>query len=149
MSTPNRDPHHQALLANQNNYARAPLAVLFVDPDRHHTEQLADSLRDQAMVAMVPTARAALQAIAQRLPDLIVTEFELPDTRGISFLTAIHSAQATHNVLLMVVTTHSAISDKISAFQAGADDYLVKPVEPAVFLTHLRLVSRFRRVLQR
>ena len=148
MSTPNRDPQQRPLPATPNKDIRAPLTVLFVDPDLRHAERLAAQLRGHSTVAVVPTAQAALQAIAQRLPDLIVTELELPDASGVQFLNAIHSAQATHNVLLMVVTTRGSIIDKIGAFQAGADDYLVKPVDPAVFLTHVQLVSRFRRVLQ-
>jgi DNA-binding response OmpR family regulator len=52
-------------------------------------------------------------------------------------------------VLLMVLTRRSGIQDKIAALQAGADDYLVKPVEPQLFVSHVRAVSRFRQVLKR
>jgi two-component system response regulator TctD len=51
------------------------------------------------------------------------------------------------HVLLMVVTARSGVRDKINAFQAGADDYLVKPLDPAAFALRVQLLSRFRKVI--
>jgi DNA-binding response OmpR family regulator len=51
------------------------------------------------------------------------------------------------HVLLMVVTNRSGVRDKINAFQAGADDYLVKPLDPTVFALRVQLLSRFRKVI--
>jgi DNA-binding response OmpR family regulator len=48
----------------------------------------------------------------------------------------------------MAVTHRSLVGDKIAALQAGADDYLVKPVSPDQFDTHVQLISRFRRVIR-
>jgi DNA-binding response OmpR family regulator len=124
------------------------LTVLFVDPDFAQAERLAHPLRSYATIAIVSSAQAALAAIAERTPDMVVTELELPDVSGLDLLRRIHSSAATRNVLLMVVTRRTAVGDKIAAFQAGADDYLVKPVAPDRFETHVLLVSRFRKVIR-
>jgi DNA-binding response OmpR family regulator len=122
----------------------SPLAVLFVDPDLEGAERLARSLPNVSAIAVVPTARAAFMAIDARVPDLIVTELDLPDASGVEMLARIHSAPATRRVLLIVLTRRNAVRDKVAAFEAGADDYLVKPVTPERLATHVRLVSRFR-----
>lgn len=127
---------------------RPPLAVLFVDPDTASAQQFVNALGNVGPVAIVPTARAALDAIQLRMPDLIVTELALPDASGIEFIAHLHTMPATQHVLLLVVTARTAIGDKIAAFQAGADDYLVKPVAPDLFVTHVQLVSRFRQALR-
>ena len=126
--------------------ALPPLTVLFVDPDRASAERLARALTN-ATVAVVPGAQAAWTAMQSRLPDVVVTELDLPGG-GSEFLASIRNNPTTRHILLMVVTGRTLVGDKIAAFQAGADDYLVKPVDPHEFETHLLLVSRFRRVIQ-
>lgn len=124
---------------------RAPLVVLILDPDPQRAEVLAQVLRSTCVVAIVSTARAAAAAIRTQVPDLLVTDLDLPDTSGMGFLTSLHSAVPTRDTLLMVITGRTALTDKIAAFQAGADDYLVRPVDPERFLLRVRLLSRFRR----
>ena len=126
---------------------RSSLAVLFVDPDTESAERLAQTLPNLSAVAVVSTAQAAVAAITARVPDLIVTELDLPDAHGVRLIQSVHDAPLTHRVLILVVTHRTSFRDKIDAFQAGADDYLVKPVDPEQLVTHVRLVSRFRQIL--
>jgi DNA-binding response OmpR family regulator len=48
--------------------------------------------------------------------------------------------------LIIVVTTRSSVPDKVAAFQAGADEYLVKPVDPEIFALRVRLLMGFSRL---
>jgi DNA-binding response OmpR family regulator len=145
------DPARQqsSLGTPQPGMARGrPWAVLIVDPDIEGGRRLAAALAPNA-TAVVGSARAALDAIRARIPDLIVTELNLPDMPGIDFIARVHDVPATHNVLLLVATQRGSVRDKIAAFQAGADDYLVKPVDAQQFIAHVQLVSRFLQVLGR
>src|SRR5215469_10821936 len=122
--------------------------VLIVDPDIEGARRLAAALAPN-IIAIVGSARAAFDAIQLRMPDLIVTELDLPDMPGAEFIARIHSTPATHNVLLLVTTRRTSVRDTIAAFQAGADDYLVKPLDPQQFVAHAQLVSRFLQVIGR
>lgn len=126
---------------------RPAMAVLFIDPDTEGAERLSRALRGVSAVAFVPTAQAAAAAMNTRMPNLIVLELDLPDVSGIEFITHLHNTPATRNVLIMVVTSRTGVRDKITAFQSGADDYLVKPVDPQQFAVHVQLLSRFRQVI--
>ncbi|MGZ6282630.1 MAG: response regulator [Ktedonobacterales bacterium] len=126
---------------------RPAMAVLFIDPDAENAERLSRALRGVGAVAVVPTAQAAAAAMGARMPNLVVLELDLPDASGLDFITHLHGTPATRNVLIMVVTSRTSVRDKISAFQAGADDYLVKPVDPQQFAVHVQLLSRFRQVI--
>ena len=126
--------------------ARNMLSVLFVDPDLAFAERLAAVLRSRCAVAVVPTAQAALSAIKARMPNIVVTELDLPDRAGLDLLATLREAPATRNILLLVVTGRRGVADKVAAFQAGADDYLVKPVDPSRFETHVQLLSKFRQI---
>src|SRR5262249_35588149 len=112
-------------------------------------QRLSRALPAHTMTAVVSTAYAALQAMRGRVPTLIVTELELPDANGVELLRRIHADPATRKVLLMVVTRRNSIGDKIAAFEPGADDYLVKPLDPQNFLLHAQLLSRFGQVMGR
>jgi DNA-binding response OmpR family regulator len=127
---------------------RPALAVLFVDQDVAGARRLASALQSWCAIAVVPTAQAAQAAMRHRMPDLVVTELDLPDTTGFHLMATLRGSPATRHVLLLVVTRRAAVRDKIAAFQAGADDYLVKPVEPDQFETHVLLVSKFRRIIR-
>ncbi len=118
-----------------------------MEPDPGVAHQLAGALSHDHAVTVVGTAAAALAAIRARLPALVATELDLPDAFGLDLLTALHSGPATQPVLLMVLSRRTSIQDRIAAFQAGADDFLVKPVYPQTFATHVRRLSRFRQVL--
>jgi DNA-binding response OmpR family regulator len=122
--------------------------ILIVDPDQEAGRRLAESLAPN-LTAVVGSAHAALEAMRFRLPDLIVTELDLPDVSGIEFIARIHAAPATRHVLLLVATRRTSVRDKVAAFQAGADDYLVKPLNPQQFVDHVQLVSRFIQVIGR
>ncbi len=123
------------------------LHVLFIDPEQANARRLADTLRPPFTATVVATAEAARAALAVRRPTIIVTELNLPGMSGLNLLTSLQSDPATHRVLLMVLTSRVSLQDKIAAFQAGADDYLVKPVDPQQFLVHLERLSLFRQTL--
>ncbi|HEX6122346.1 MAG TPA: response regulator [Ktedonobacterales bacterium] len=144
---PGGDHQPARLPARAGEDPRPPMAVLFLDPDLQAAHPLANALRDRCIVAVVGSAAAALAAISQRMPDIVVLELDLPDVAGVRMLAQLRGTPATRHILLMVLTHRSGIQDKIAAFEAGADDYLVKPITPDVFRTHIQLVSRFRRVL--
>lgn len=123
------------------------ISVLFVDPDVESARRMAAPLRERCAVAVVGSAREAMEAMRVRLPTMLVTELSLPDTNAVQWIALLHESEATRQILLMVVSWRSSIRDKIAAFQAGADDFLVKPVEDDVFATHFGLLSRFRQVI--
>jgi len=123
------------------------LKILMVDPDFASAERLAAALRPRHMVAVVGSAQAALTAIMISVPHLIVTALDLPDANGVELVARWHAEPLTRHTLLMIVTHRRSVLDKIAGLQAGADDYLVKPVDPLQFAMHVQSVSRFRKVL--
>jgi DNA-binding response OmpR family regulator len=136
-------------LRRARSVARAFPSVLFVDADAASAWRLAETIRAQYAVAVVASAQQAWAALQVQLPTLVVLELDLPDATGLQFLSALHATPATRHVLLLVVTARRAIGDKIAAFEAGADDYLIKPVSVQAFQTHVEVVMRFRQILGR
>jgi DNA-binding response OmpR family regulator len=121
------------------------LPLLFVDPDVQGARRLAEYLHAQYEPGVVATAQQAY-AIAQAWhPAFVVLELDLPDVPGLELVAALQRAPETRTIMLVVLTHRRAIADKIAAFQAGADDFLVKPVLPEQFEMHLSLLRGFLR----
>jgi DNA-binding response OmpR family regulator len=145
MGTQRDYPFLQALA--RRLLTRKQLYVLIVDPDIAGAQRLADALGNDHLTRVVGTADSALMAIERRVPTLLVTELDLPDVPGVDLISRVHARADTRHMLLMVISRRNSITDKIQAFQAGADHYLVKPVEPGYFAAQVEQLSHFRQVL--
>jgi DNA-binding response OmpR family regulator len=126
---------------------RGRLTVLIVDADAQRAHLLAAALQPGCLVALASTARVAGTIIAQRCPDLIITDLDLPDESGVDFIGRVHASSATGHVLVMVVTRRANVRDKIAALRAGADEYLVWPCDPDLVAQRVKLLSKLRRTI--
>jgi two-component system alkaline phosphatase synthesis response regulator PhoP len=138
---------HRIVLSSTSS-GRRPLLTLFVDADIVRPQALYPMLPTGTRVATVSSVQDALACIARQAPDLMVTDLDLPDGSGLELLNRVHRDPRTRHTLLMVMTSRAGIKDRIAAFEAGADDYVVRPVDPERFAVHVQLVSRFRQTLR-
>jgi two-component system, OmpR family, KDP operon response regulator KdpE len=90
-------------------------------------------------VTVATTGAAALQAAMDKRPDIMSLDLGLPDMSGIDVLKQVRRWLS---VPVIVLSAHSDCSDKIQAFDAGADDYVTKPFGMGEFLARLRAVLR-------
>lgn len=142
-----RDRAPYQLVPGKPKAARPPLSVLFIDPDIQRAESLAGQLHATCAVETAATARAGAALIARRVPDMIILDLELRDVGSIEFIAYLHSLQATRHTLIMVLTRRASVREKIAALSAGADDYVIWPIDSAAFVMRVQLLSRFRRTL--
>src|SRR5207244_4685733 len=84
-----------------------------------------------------------LQAAEDHPPDLILLDVVLPGIDGFEVCRRLRKLPATAHVPIIMLTSKSTIADKKIGFEAGADDYLTKPVE-AVDL-QMRAAAQLRR----
>ena len=87
-------------------------------------------------------AGAARKAIAERLPDLAIIDWMLPDGSGLELTRWIKRTPETRDVAIIMVTARSQEQDKISGFNSGADDYVTKPFSSRELLARINAVLR-------
>jgi two-component system KDP operon response regulator KdpE len=85
------------------------------------------------------TGKQGLAEAATRKPDLIILDLGLPDMDGVEVVKGI---RAWSSVPVIILSARSQESDKISALDAGADDYLVKPFGAGELLARIRVALR-------
>ncbi|MFA5139267.1 MAG: response regulator transcription factor [Elusimicrobiota bacterium] len=105
---------------------------------------LRDVMRPEGFeVFLAGDAATGLSMAASDKPDLIVLDVNLPDRNGIEVCGELKSSPTTRHIPVVVMTGEAReVSMKVRGLEAGAEDYLLKPVSPAV------LVSRIRALLK-
>jgi DNA-binding response OmpR family regulator len=122
--------------------ASLPL-VLVADPDPLYQQQLVRLLEPSFRCVVAGSLRETVQALQRERPVLLVIDVDQPDGDGIVLIRQMQSHPDFRGVLIACVTRRSSIKDKILAFQAGVDDYLIKPLTQAMnFYGRMLLLRR-------
>jgi two-component system, OmpR family, KDP operon response regulator KdpE len=114
--------------------------VLVVDDERAIQRFLRNALSGgEFSLHEAGTGQEALAAAAQLRPDLIILDLGLPDMDG---LEVIHRLREWTRTPVIVLTVRERENDKISALDAGADDYVTKPFGIGELLARMRVALR-------
>lgn len=116
-----------------------PMAkILVVEDDNASREFFRFVLENAAhRVRVAADGQAALDMVAQELPDLMVLDVMLPEVHGYEVCHRLKRSEATAKIKILILSAKTFQADKHQATSVGADDYLSKPVEPAVLLEHV------------
>jgi two-component system KDP operon response regulator KdpE len=116
--------------------------ILLVDDETAIQRAVGPLLRGRGYeLEIAASAAQALQAFAERPPDLVVLDLGLPDLEGTEVCRRI---RVTSQVPIVVLSARSAEADKVHALDLGADDYVTKPFGPEELLARIRVALRRR-----
>jgi DNA-binding NarL/FixJ family response regulator len=128
--------------------------LLVVDDEPNLLRAVEAVLRGESFeITTARSGREALVAVAQSLPDLIVSDVRMPGMDGFQLARKLRAS--THSALVPIVflTAKDETEDRIEGFQSGVDVYLTKPFEPdelvAVIKSVLQRVERTRSTIAR
>lgn len=121
--------------------------VLVVDDSRTICAVLGQSLRDRSFKTLIAhTGKGGLKTAHDSQPDAIVLDLNLPDVDGYEVCRILKADPATYKIPVMVLTALEQPGFEVMAIDAGADDFVTKPVDPLVLDARLRmLIQRNRR----
>jgi DNA-binding NtrC family response regulator len=106
----------------------AQRTILIVDDDEEIRASLSDALSSgQTRVETAPNAETALTSIADRAPDLVLSDVRMPGTDGITLLGRIRDADPHLPVILM--TAFDDLATVTTGMREGATEFLVKPID--------------------
>jgi two-component system KDP operon response regulator KdpE len=114
--------------------------ILIVEDDEDTAEVVCTLLETAGYRAVaVDRGEVALNEIAAASPDLVLLDLNLPDIHGLDVLRQVR----THSFLPMIVVSgHTRERDKVTALEAGADDYLAKPFSPEELIARVGALLR-------
>ncbi|MFZ3047413.1 MAG: ATPase, T2SS/T4P/T4SS family [Desulfatirhabdiaceae bacterium] len=121
-----------------------PEKILIVDDNVIILKILKNILESQNFVTIsAMTGLQALKLAYTERPDLIITDYMMPEMDGKALIQKLKTQLATRFIPIVMLTSRDEVDSEVEIIDAGADDYLVKPVIPK------RLMARVNRLLNR
>lgn len=117
------------------------MKILVVEDDLEQIEPICEVLSQAGHVTdCITDGRTAEWLIGDRDYDLLILDWMLPEVSGISICSQYRKLGKASPVLIL--TAKDSINDKVTGLDAGADDYLVKPIDLIELLARVRALSR-------
>jgi putative two-component system response regulator len=134
------------LFETRKRAARGPGVILVVDDLPTNISLLTRLLTDQGYrVISAGNGDEALELIARDPPDLILSDVRMPKCDGFDLCRAVKSAAATKLVPIVLMTGASEADDRLTAIDAGANDFLHKPVDLPELRARVRSLMQIKR----
>ena len=125
--------------------------ILVVDDEPRNLQLLRQILKDDYDLAFAKSGEDALKNVETSLPDLILCDVMMPGLSGYDVCQRLKADPRTAHIPLVFVSAMGEEADEIKGIDAGASDYLVKPVRPAMVRLKARvhlMVAEQRRQLE-
>ncbi len=131
-----------ALLAN-----RKPL-VLVIEDEPTQRSLLMRVLDGEGYDSLgIGNGEMGLRAIVEHAPEMVLLDLSLPGMDGFEICRRLRADPVTATLPVIVITAHTSMEDMVAALDAGADDFLTKPVQQVELLARIRSAMRLRRAI--
>ncbi|MDM8167432.1 response regulator transcription factor [Roseovarius sp.] len=118
----------------------APL-VTILDDEPAIRSMLSDALEEAGFRTMAFSRATEFEAaIRQTKPDVCLVDLSLPDRDG---LTLVHRLALEQGATVIIISGRAQVQDRVTGLELGADDYIIKPFDPAEVVARIR--ARLRR----
>ena len=122
--------------------SRRLVLVVEDEPDVANLIKLTLDREPDMRIELVDSGDAALKAAAERTPDLVILDLNLPVLSGIEVCRILRMRPGTARVPIIMVTARATESDRITGLDVGADDYISKPFSPRELAARVRAALR-------
>uniref|UniRef100_Q47C76 Sensor protein FixL n=1 Tax=Dechloromonas aromatica (strain RCB) TaxID=159087 RepID=Q47C76_DECAR len=120
-----------------------PLRILLADDSVAIGTLIGEQLRSNGhIVTFVQSGEETIAACRESLPELILMDIEMPGMGGLEAIKQIRKIPAPFRVPIITVTSHTDEANLLSSFMAGADDYIIKPIQPLLLDIRIQAMMR-------
>jgi two-component system alkaline phosphatase synthesis response regulator PhoP len=119
------------------------IKILLVDDEQDILEIVGYNLQQEGY--QVVTANNGKEAVAKakkELPQLIIMDVMMPEMDGMEACEAIRKLPELSNVIITFLTARSEDYSQVAGFDAGADDYITKPIKPKLLVSKVKALLR-------
>jgi len=136
------------VLASESTPEARRSRVLIAD-DRESIRSLFHRLlsADGHDVVLAPDGASALAAVHRHRPDVVLLDVAMPLVDGLEVCRQLKADPATRLTPVVLVSGQTELTDRINGIEAGADDYLSKPVHPHELRARVRSLSRVKQLI--
>ena len=119
------------------------MKILLVDDEKDILEFLKYNLEKEGYnVLTADNGKKALEIAKRVLPDLIILDVMMPEMDGISTCIEIKKYPKLNEALILFLTARSEEYSELAGFDAGADDYIAKPIKPKLLIRRIKALLK-------
>ncbi len=119
------------------------LQILVVEDESALVEILRYNLEKEGFdVVAAADGEAALEAIADHKPDLLILDWMLPHVSGLEICRQLRRKPETRELPIIMLRARGVAADRVRGLVVGADDYVAKPFSPSELIARVRAVLR-------
>lgn len=117
--------------------------ILIIDDEEDIRDILAYNLKKEGFkIFTASTGKEGISMALQESPDLVVLDVMMPEMDGIEVCQILRENEKTKNISICFLTARSEDYSQIAGLDAGADDYVSKPVKPKVLASRIKAILR-------
>lgn len=125
------------------------MRVLLIDDEQFYFKLIQKTLKEANYdLEYAKTGNEGLTKIPAFQPDMVIVDLKLPEMDGFQILERLRRDPKYGHTPVIVITSQDELSDKLKAFEMGADDYLVKPFQPEELVARMGILARRGKVMQ-
>ena len=123
----------------------SPAKILVVDDTARNVKLLADLLSVKGYgVVTAASGREALAQVAAAQPDLVLLDVVMPEMSGYEVCQKLRATEGTAMLPVIMVTALDPAEERVKGIEAGADDFLTKPINQAELLARVKSLLRIK-----
>ncbi len=117
--------------------------VLLLDNDKEARDFLSVNLKNEGYAVFIASdGKIAINKARQISPQLIILDVIIPEMDGIEICKELRALPECSNSRIMFLTSRTEDYTQIAALDAGADDYILKPIRPRVLISRVKALMR-------
>ncbi len=132
----------------QHDISDSDRVILIVDDNADITAYMHTLFSPAFKVLQAGNGREALDLAINNIPDVIISDWMMPDMDGLEFCRSVKSLTATSHIPVIMVTARNSDESRMKGYEFGADDYITKPFNSDLLLVRVNSILGNRKLIQ-
>lgn len=113
---------------------RTIIDILAIDDDKFVQKLIVKALQSSELsVRTADDGELGIAAAIQQVPSIILLDVEMPGINGYEVCDRLRNLEATKNVPIVFLSSHSSLRERLQGYEVGADDYLINPLRQNIY----------------
>lgn len=123
--------------------------VLAIDDDKFVQKMISKTLESGGLsVRTADDGESGIKEAIRKLPSIILLDVEMPGINGYEVCDRLKNTEATKEVPIVFLSSHSSLRERLQGYEVGADDYLIKPFEAEHLLARINVLIKYQKERQ-
>ena len=125
------------------------MRILLIDDEQFYFKLIRKSLKEaEYQLDYASSGSEGLAKLPSSQPEILLIDLKLPEMDGFEILKRVRRDPKFSHLPVIVITSKDELSEKLKAFELGADDYLVKPFQPEELVARIGILARRGKAMQ-